>query len=53
MERFEAMEKALYESMGTPSHEIKDPIERALRWIEEEKERRTLALQELNETKYL
>lgn len=53
MERFEAMEEELKKLRVTPSHEIQDLIERALRWIEEQKERRTLALQELNETKYL
>lgn len=44
IERFKAMEQALIDKQGIPSYSISNPIQRALRWIEEQKEKEQLSL---------
>lgn len=44
IERFKEMEQALIEAQGVPSYTIVDPIQRALRWIDEQKEKERLSL---------
>lgn len=53
---FNTMEKKLKEQqnqIALPSYQIEDPIKRAERWIEEEKERQRLASDNQKKTKYI
>lgn len=55
IQAFNAMEKKLKEqgSLVTPSYQIEDPVKRAERWIEEEKERQRLLLENEEKEKYI
>lgn len=52
IDAFNAMEQKLKEQYARPSYQIEDPIERAQKWIEEEKERQIL-LEENNDQKHI
>lgn len=55
LDEFENMRKALKnkQELVTPSYQIEDPVKRAERWIEEEKERQRLLLENEEKEKYI
>lgn len=53
IQAFNLMEQQLKNQIVLPSYQIDDPVKRAERWIEEEKERQRLANDNQKKTKYI